>query len=107
MSDFCESQCGSSSQVHYYPQLDPWTMSENHCVGATPMETSGSASSSSPAGRSSALGLSVWASGSGGQRSSPLSTSSPSIGSTTMEGSLLDSLGYLPRVSGGVWDGLM
>lgn len=40
---------------------------------------------------------------SGGQRSSPLSTSPDSVGSTTMEGSLLDSLGYFSRESGKAW----
>lgn len=59
---------------------------------------------SSSAVGSATLGLSVLASGelgsSGGQRSSPLSTSLPSVGSTTMEGSLLDSFGYLSWESG-------
>lgn len=40
---------------------------------------------------------------SGGQRSSPLSTSPDSVGSTTIDGSLLDSLGYFSRASGKAW----
>lgn len=40
---------------------------------------------------------------SGGQRSSPLSTSPDSVGSTTIDGSLLDSLGYFSRESGKAW----
>lgn len=70
-----------------------------------------SVTSRSPAVWPSALCLLVWASGepgsSGGQRSSPLSTSAPSVGSTTMEGSLLVNFGYLSWVSGKICVRLM
>lgn len=76
-------------------------MSETNCAKKARVSVS---ASSLPATCSSARCLSVWASAelgsSGGQRSSPLSTSFPSVGSTTIEGSLLDNFGYLSWVSG-------
>lgn len=65
----------------------------------------------SPAAPASAVCLPIWPSGepgsSGGQRSSPLSTSVPSVGSTTMDGSLLVSFGNLSWVSGKIFWRLM
>lgn len=50
------------------------------------------------------LSLTSLLTSSGGQRSSPLSTSPPSVGSTTIEGRRLESLGKRSTESGKTWN---
>lgn len=94
------SSCALSPSINFTTLWKGLTPS----LGTSELNYHKGCKSSSPAVSSPELGLSVWASGelgsSGGQRSSPLSTSVPSVGSTTMDGSLLDNLGYLSWESG-------